>query len=142
MASVARAAGTQRIDHFFSMPAARADRWRELTAVANDWIEGAAKVGAVRAALDALGAIEEVLRSQPGCADAVVVKAPDARWGERPVAFAAGPEADDAAALEAIAASLGPVARPDRLIRVPELPLLPSGKPDRAALAARALSQP
>lgn len=59
MASVARAAGTQRIDHFFSMPAARADRWRELTAVANDWIEGAAKVGAVRAALDALGAIEE-----------------------------------------------------------------------------------
>ncbi|QNO37254.1 AMP-binding protein [Protaetiibacter sp. SSC-01] len=90
----------------------------------------------------ALGAIEEVLRAQPGCADAVVVRVADERWGERPIAYAAGPEVDDAAALKAIAASLGPVARPDRLIRVPELPLLPSGKPDRAALAARPHPQP
>ncbi len=85
-----------------------------------------------------LGAIEEALRAQPGCADAVVVRVPDARWGERPVAYAAGEAVDDAAALAAVAASLGAVARPDRLVRVPELPLLPSGKPDRAALAAEA----
>ena len=86
----------------------------------------------------ALGAIEEVLRAQPGCADAVVVRVADERWGERPVAYAAGAPVDDGAALEAIAAALGPVARPDRLIRLPALPLLASGKPDRAALAARA----
>jgi len=86
----------------------------------------------------ALGAIEEVLRAQPGCADAVVVPVVDARWGERPVAVAAGEPVDDDAALAAVAAALGPVARPDRLIRLARLPLLPSGKPDRRALAALA----
>ncbi|RUM95769.1 decarboxylase [Pseudaminobacter arsenicus] len=49
----------QRIDHFFSMPAARADRWRDLTAIANDWSAGAANRSSVEAALSALGAIEE-----------------------------------------------------------------------------------
>ncbi|PZQ89914.1 MAG: o-succinylbenzoate--CoA ligase [Leifsonia xyli] len=88
----------------------------------------------------ALARIEEVLRAQPGCADAVVVAVDDARWGQRPVAFAAGAEVDDAAALGAVAERLGGVGRPDRLIRVASLPLLPSGKPDRRALAARAAS--
>lgn len=93
-------------------------------------VSGGVKVG--------LGRIEEVLRAQPGCADAVVVATADARWGERPVAFAVGTAVDDAAALAAVASALGPVARPDRLIRLPELPMLPSGKPDRLALAALA----
>ncbi len=88
----------------------------------------------------ALGAIEEVLRAQPGFADAVVVAVTDARWGQRPVAVAAGEPVDDDAALTAVAAALGPVARPDRVIRVSSLPLLPSGKPDRAAIARRARS--
>ena len=88
----------------------------------------------------ALGAIEEVLREQPGCADAVIVAVTDARWGERPVAVAAGAPVDDDAALGAVASALGPVARPARLIRVATLPLLPSGKPDRRALAALAAS--
>lgn len=87
-----------------------------------------------------LGAIEEVLRAQPGCADAVVVAVAHARWGERPVAVAAGAPVDDESALAAVAAQLGPVARPDAVIRVAALPLLPSGKPDRRALAALALS--
>ncbi|MBN9139352.1 MAG: AMP-binding protein [Micrococcales bacterium] len=86
----------------------------------------------------ALGAIEEVLRAQPGCADAVVVAVADARWGERPVAFASGDPVDDAGALAVVAAALGPIARPERLIRLASLPLLPSGKPDRRALAALA----
>jgi len=86
----------------------------------------------------ALGAIEEVLRAQPGCADAVVVAGADARWGERPVAFASGDPVDDAGALAVVAAALGPIARPERLIRLASLPLLPSGKPDRRALAALA----
>jgi O-succinylbenzoic acid--CoA ligase len=83
-----------------------------------------------------LGAIEEVLRAQPGCADAAVVAVADSRWGERPVAVAAGAAVDDASALAAVGARLGPVAKPDRLLRVAALPLLPSGKPDRRALAA------
>jgi len=89
----------------------------------------------------ALGAIEEVLRAQPGCADAVVVAVVDARWGERPVAVAAGEPVDDGAALAAVAAALGPVARPERVIRLSRLPLLPSGKPDRRALAELAAAR-
>lgn len=84
----------------------------------------------------ALGRIEEALRAQPGCADAVVVAVADTRWGERPVAVAAGAAVDDDAALAAVGALLGPAARPDRLVRVAALPLLPSGKPDRRVLAA------
>jgi O-succinylbenzoic acid--CoA ligase len=87
-----------------------------------------------------LAAIEEVLRAQPGCADAVVVAVADARWGERPVAIAAGAAVDDAAALVAVGTALGVAAKPDRVIRVAALPLLPSGKPDRRALAALAES--
>jgi O-succinylbenzoic acid--CoA ligase len=87
-----------------------------------------------------LAAIEEVLRAQPGCADAVVVAVADARWGERPVAIAAGAAVDDAAALVAVGTALGVAAKPDRVIRVAALPLLPSGKPDRRALAPLAES--
>ncbi|MCK0198727.1 decarboxylase [Ancylobacter sp. 6x-1] len=48
----------QRIDHFFSMPAARADRWRDLTGIAGDWARGEADSSGVVQALDALGSIE------------------------------------------------------------------------------------
>ncbi|MFT4283382.1 MAG: hypothetical protein QM598_00940, partial [Protaetiibacter sp.] len=56
-----------------------------------------------------------------------------------PVAFASGDPVDDEGALGAVAAELGPVARPERLIRLAALPLLPSGKPDRRAFAALAV---
>jgi len=52
-------ARSQRIDHFFSMPAARADRWRELNALAAAWVDGSGSRASVEAALDTLGAIEE-----------------------------------------------------------------------------------
>lgn len=89
-----------------------------------------------------LAAIEEVLRAQPGCADAAVVAVAHARWGERPVAIAAGAPVDDDAALAAVADALGAAGRPERIIRVATLPLLPSGKPDRRALAALAAAAP
>jgi len=79
----------------------------------------------------ALSAIEEALRSQPGFADVVVVSVAHARWGERPVAVAAGPEVDDQAALAAVADALGAVGRPERVVRVAALPVLPNGKVDR-----------
>ena len=83
----------------------------------------------------ALSAIEDALRRHPGFAHVAVVAVPDGRWGERPVAVAAGPEVDDAAAIAAVAAELGAVARPERVVRVHSLPTLPSGKVDRREVA-------
>ncbi len=83
----------------------------------------------------ALAAIEEALAAHPGFGEVAVVAVPDERWGERPVAVAAGPETDDAAAVAAVVAHLGPVARPARIIRVEALPRLANGKPDRRAIA-------
>jgi O-succinylbenzoic acid--CoA ligase len=85
-----------------------------------------------------LARIEEVVRAQPGCADAVVVAVAHPRWGERPVVVAAGAAVDDPAVLVAVEARLGSVAKPDGVVRVAALPLLPSGKPDRRAAAALA----
>lgn len=83
------------------------------------------------------GAVERVLRAQPGFEDAVVVAAADARWGQVPVAFTSG-TGDPADAIAAVERELGAPARPARVIRVDPMPTLPSGKPDRRALAARA----
>jgi o-succinylbenzoate---CoA ligase len=88
----------------------------------------------------ALAAVERVLREQPGLHDAVVVAAPDERWGQTPVAFtAAALDAESvAAATAAVGAELGPAARPARIVRLDAVPLLPSGKPDRRVLTERA----
>ncbi|WP_210508442.1 AMP-binding protein [Naasia sp. SYSU D00057] len=86
-----------------------------------------------------VGRVEAVVRELPGLADAVVVPAPHARWGEAPVVVL--PRPADPGLLEvirgAVGAVLGPAARPDRIATVSPLPLLPSGKPDRVALTAR-----
>jgi O-succinylbenzoic acid--CoA ligase len=86
-----------------------------------------------------LDAVEAVVRRLPGLSDAVVVRTADPEWGEVPVVvLAAGPAGT--ASLEAVRTAvgdaLGPAARPARLVTVPVIPLLPSGKPDRRALAA------
>jgi len=85
----------------------------------------------------ALGAVEAALREQLFFADAVVVAADDERWGQVPVAFTTS-GADAGPAMAAVGGQLGREARPARVIVVDDLPLLPSGKVDRAALAARA----
>jgi O-succinylbenzoic acid--CoA ligase len=92
----------------------------------------------------ALAAIERVLREQPGLHDAVVVAAPDARWGEVPIAVTASTDFDADVATAAVAAELGPPARPARVLTVGALPLLSSGKVDRLAvrdLALRAIGE-
>lgn len=81
-----------------------------------------------------LGAVERLLHEH-GFADAVVVRAPDERWGEVPVAFTASTD-DPAAAIAAVEAALGAAARP-RVRGGSDIPLLPNGKPDRVSLAAR-----
>jgi O-succinylbenzoic acid--CoA ligase len=80
-----------------------------------------------------LAAVERVVRGLPGLGEAVVVAAPSETWGEVPVVVTV---AD--AALEqvrsAVGAALGAPARPERIVVVGQLPVLASGKPDRAAL--------
>jgi O-succinylbenzoic acid--CoA ligase len=81
-----------------------------------------------------LGAVERLLREH-GLEDAVVVSAPDEKWGEVPVAVTAS-DVDAAPALAAIEAALGAAARP-QLRRGSDIPMLPSGKPDRVTLRER-----
>ena len=46
------------IDHLFSAPAARSDRWRDIVAAARRWVDGGERAD-VAAAFAALGATEE-----------------------------------------------------------------------------------
>ncbi|MGX5733057.1 decarboxylase [Bosea thiooxidans] len=50
---------SRSIDHFFSAPSGRTDRWRDLHAAARSWSGGATARSTVEAALAELGAIEE-----------------------------------------------------------------------------------
>ncbi|MET1043913.1 MAG: AMP-binding protein [Microbacteriaceae bacterium] len=81
-----------------------------------------------------LGVVERVARELPGLADVVVVRAPHPAWGEVPVLVSEHP-VDLDLVRAAVAASAGPAARPDRVLLVERMPLLPSGKPDRRLLA-------
>ncbi|QIE56729.1 decarboxylase [Pikeienuella piscinae] len=49
----------RRVDHFFSFPGARADRWRALHAAARDWARNRSDQAAVRGEFDELGRYEE-----------------------------------------------------------------------------------
>ncbi len=89
--------------------------------------------GGINVSLDR---VERAVRAVPGLEQAVVVAVSDERWGEASVVIAPeGTAAALAAARGAVAAEIGPHARPARLIEVGAIPLLPSGKPDRQALA-------
>lgn len=85
-------------------------------------------------------AVEEALRDAPGVADACVVPAPSARWGEEICAVLV-PQTGRTIAIDAAAAHAGAVLprhmRPDRYRIWDTLPLLPGGKVDRAAVKAR-----
>ncbi|MGO4689930.1 AMP-binding protein [Glaciibacter sp. 2TAF33] len=82
-----------------------------------------------------LDAVERVVRSLPGLAEAVVVAGADRAWGQVPIVVAVGGSAPDRDAVRAaVASALGNAARPARIAMVERMPLLPSGKPDRQAL--------
>ncbi|MCW4385704.1 AMP-binding protein [Salinibacterium sp. SYSU T00001] len=100
--------------------------------------------GGINVSLDR---VEAVVREMPGLEQAVVVAASSERWGEVPVVVVA--RATDAAGSRIaddllpsirrlLLERIGPAAQPDRIVVLPELPLLTSGKPDRRALAALA----
>ena len=83
--------------------------------------------------------VEHVLEAHPAVRHAVAVGEPDPLMGERVVVFVEGEAAFDLDVCRAWFGAQG-VARfktPERVIVVDALPLLPTGKPDRAALRAR-----
>ena len=93
--------------------------------------------GGVNVSLDR---VEAAVRGVPGLESAVVIPVEDARWGQGSAVVVAAP-GDERETLErvrtAVAAAVGPVARPARVILIDALPVLASGKPDRAALRQR-----
>ncbi|MDH6134181.1 acyl-CoA synthetase (AMP-forming)/AMP-acid ligase II [Kitasatospora sp. MAA4] len=81
--------------------------------------------------------IEHVLRQSPNVADVVVVPAPDATWGQSPVAFVqpTAPEAfDEAELLDLCIAGLAAYKRPSRFLRIDRVPRNPAGKALRTEL--------
>jgi O-succinylbenzoic acid--CoA ligase len=85
-----------------------------------------------------LDAVERIVRSRPGFEQAVVVVADDAQWGQVPVVVLRqreGEAADLAVVAASVVAVLGRAAKPARVVRVEQIPLLASGKTDRVALA-------
>jgi cyclohexanecarboxylate-CoA ligase len=83
--------------------------------------------------------VEAVLEAHPVVSQAVAVGEPDERLGERVAAFVVADGAFDLDACRAWFDEQG-VAKfktPERVVVVDALPLLPAGKPDRAALRAR-----
>ena len=86
-----------------------------------------------------LAAVEEAVRSVPGLELAVLVPAPHPEWGETSVVVSeAAAELD--VLRRVVAERLGAPAAPTRVVVIDRIPMLPSGKPDRLALAALVLS--
>jgi O-succinylbenzoic acid--CoA ligase len=84
------------------------------------------------------GEVEAVLGTCEGVADVVVIGLPDAEWGEAVTAFVVPVDPGGLPQLDRLRSAVREVlsarAAPRKLVFVPEFPLLPSGKPDRAAL--------
>jgi cyclohexanecarboxylate-CoA ligase len=85
--------------------------------------------------------VEQILEAHPEVRAAVAVGYPDELMGERVAAFvvAAGPFDLDACQAWFERRGTAKFKTPERVIVVDALPVLPSGKPDRAALRARLL---
>jgi len=85
--------------------------------------------------------VAAILAGCPGVREAIVFGEPDPQWGERvtaavvPIDPAAPPNLAQLRA--AVRRRMPSYAAPKALILVPELPLLPSGKPDLATLRSR-----
>ncbi len=89
--------------------------------------------GGVNVSLDR---VERIVRGLPDLTESVVVAAAHDEWGEVPVVVTAGRHPTLREIADAVAAALGKPARPAHVVRLDELPLLPSGKPDRRAIVA------
>jgi O-succinylbenzoic acid--CoA ligase len=84
------------------------------------------------------GEVAAVLSSCPGVREVVVVGRPDPEWGERVTAVVVPADAERPPTLELlrmhVGARLPRYAYPSEVVLTPAIPVLPSGKPDLAAL--------
>ena len=80
-----------------------------------------------------LGRIERVIHADFNDPDAIVVGVEHDTWGHVPVVVSTK-ELDLHSLRLAIGVALGPEARPEKVLCIPSIPLLPSGKPDRLAI--------
>lgn len=80
-----------------------------------------------------LGEVERIVQTL--IADAVVVAGVDDRWGQSPVVVATT-SVDLDEVRRVVRGALGAAAAPSRVVVVPRIPLLNSGKPDRRAIQA------
>lgn len=88
-----------------------------------------------------LAAVERALREDLAIGEVVVVAGSHDTWGQVPVVVAAH-ELDLEAIRQRIGTRLGSAARPDRVVVLPALPVLPSGKVDRVRLARLVSASP
>jgi len=84
-----------------------------------------------------LGQVERLVRELPGQDTAVVSRRASGEWGEVPVVVTARP-LDLEVVRAHVGAALGRAARPAAVVVVAELPMLPTGKPDRRAIQVMA----
>jgi O-succinylbenzoic acid--CoA ligase len=77
-------------------------------------------------------AVEAALLALPGVDSAVVVGAPDAQWGQAVTALLVADPSWDVAAVRAALTDLPAGHRPQRVVHLDTIPMLASGKPDRA----------
>ena len=82
-------------------------------------------------------AIEALLEAMPGVSRAAVLPVPDARRGLVLVAMLMGDPGSEAGIMARLRTELGPLKAPKALIWQADWPVLPSGKTDLRALAAR-----
>ena len=82
-----------------------------------------------------LGLVEQAVQAMPGLGQALVVRAEDPEWGDVPVLVVTR-EVDLAGVRRAVTERLGRAAAPRRVVVLPALPLLPSGKPDRRRITS------
>ncbi|XVU29824.1 class I adenylate-forming enzyme family protein [Actinoplanes sp. CA-054009] len=109
-----------------------ADGYLHLTGRARDVI-------IVHAELIHAGAVERTLAADPSVAEAYVIGLPDPDAGEAVHAFvvaASGRTPDPSTLAAAVADRLGAKATPATVTVIDQVPVSPSGKPDKAALAA------
>jgi O-succinylbenzoic acid--CoA ligase len=84
------------------------------------------------------GEVAEVLAACPGVREVVVIGRPDPEWGERVIAVVVPADREHPPGLELlrtqVSARLPRYACPSEVVLTEAIPVLPSGKPDLAAL--------